>query len=149
MSEFLIYASDPLEARAFEDIRAEVAENFDLSAPTDEDVWEGVNHIRELDMEDFWADVRASSRNYTGKWRVDGTLGLWDGPHKVDGEFPSLRRAIEACFNCADEVTVRENGRGRVTINACHHDGTNVFTLYRLKDGRKRNARLRELFGWR
>jgi len=63
---------------------------------------------------------------------VSGTLGLWDGKHKVIPKtFPKIEDAIYACLDeCEGEIYEDENGD--LHIVAYHHDGTNTFAIKHL-----------------
>ena len=147
MAEIMIYASDPLECRDFESIREELQE-YQEEPVSDEDVWAECAYLRDGDAEDFYEEVRIADKKYPGKWRIEGTLGLWNGPRYIVAEFKSLKNALEACVTGMDEVTVSENSHGRVTVKTYCHDGVSIFELRRGWGKKTCNGRLRELFGW-
>lgn len=62
--------------------------------------------------------------------KIDGSLGLWDGKHKIQPvEEPSWDRAIRRCLNNMDSFEIYQSGKYTIYIDAHHHDGTNRFKL--------------------
>lgn len=62
------------------------------------------------------------------EYRIEGTLGLWDGRHTI---IPVIRKGINAvldCLNECDEYVIYEE-RGTLKITAYHHDGRNEFII--------------------
>ena len=62
------------------------------------------------------------------EYRIEGTLGLWDGRHTI---IPVIRKGIDAvldCLNESDDYVIYEE-RGTLKVVAYHHDGRNEFTL--------------------
>lgn len=91
-------------------------------------------------VEDYWDDLLAnikSSKN-NGRCVITGSLGLWWGrPEIEEVECETLVDAIKKC-NQNDYIEVFENEEdGSVEVHSIHHDGTNVFNIYPLKDGKK------------
>lgn len=68
-------------------------------------------------------------KQYQVRVVVTGTLGLWDGRHKV---IPvvcnTVYDAIQRCVNGADDVDVWFNN-GHIEVVARHHDGQNCFDI--------------------
>ena len=62
------------------------------------------------------------------EYRIEGTLGLWNGRHTI---IPVIRKGIDAvldCLNESDDYVIFEE-KGTLKIIAYHHDGRNEFTL--------------------
>lgn len=71
-------------------------------------------------------------KSYNTKVRLNGSLGLWDGSHKIEEYvFDSVYDAIVKCnsANC-DHIlrVVWEDGIIKVLVS--HHDGTNYFEIH-------------------
>ena len=78
---------------------------------------------------------------------VVGTLGLWNGKHKIEPKkFCNLNKAILACLE--DENEIFEDQYGNLHIRAYHHDGTNHFIIKKVVDNKLRCLHFRrEVFG--
>lgn len=66
---------------------------------------------------------------------VNGTLGLWDGKHKIIPRlFDNLEKAILACLGDGDsaEIYTQDN---KVFVNVIHHDGQNNFIIEKYIEG--------------
>jgi hypothetical protein len=91
-------------------------------------------------VEDDWGDLIANikcSKN-NGRCVITGTLGLWWGSPQIEEvECESLVEAINKC-NQNDYIEVYENEEdGSCEVHSIHHDGTNVFHIYPIKDGKR------------
>lgn len=132
MTEYVLYNSDPIEAYGRDNAEDMYREMCDI--PADED-------IDENDFYDFMCEQANSDydcfmwdcRRVPGEFVVLGKLGLWWGSPDVWGIKPTLVDAIRACVEEMDSFKVVEDGRGKLQIIAHHHDGTNIFTLRKLK----------------
>lgn len=107
------------------------------------------------------------------RWLVIADLGLWTGRHDGGRVFYRLTEAVSACLDGMNDATIVEDHHGNVTIHGYHHDGHNVYHLYRLSNlgedwyicneashtwreicefldrpAYRRAARLRKLFGY-
>jgi hypothetical protein len=64
---------------------------------------------------------------------VVGTLGLWNGPHKImPKQFENVRDAVCTCLEDYNEIY--EDQYGNLHIKAHHHDGTNHFIIKKVTD---------------
>ena len=85
-------------------------------------------HLRDLDISDFFGNIKYS------KWRdeyciIVGSLGLWDGKHEIMPTLVyGLDNAISKCIGNADDckIYIEDN---TIKISAYHHDGTNTFSV--------------------
>lgn len=67
-----------------------------------------------------------------GRWKITGTLGLWDGRHDIEPvEMDSLKEAVEKCFGSNDYIKLMTNGE-LYFVDGVHHDGTNRFVISRI-----------------
>lgn len=94
-----------------------------------ESYWRWVQEELEFDIEDFEANIKPY-----GPCVVEGTLHLWNGRAVVGPErFGSLLEAVRACWDGCEAARVYLED-GVVTVEAMHHDGTNVLDI-RPEDG--------------
>ena len=83
--------------------------------------------------DDMMANIKYDKDNNVG-CVVVGTLGLWDGKHKIDAKyFPTLEKAIYACVTDSDYVTIYNNN-GVIEVIGVHHDGCNCLKIHKLND---------------
>lgn len=81
---------------------------------------------------------------------ITGTLGLWDGRHKINPV--KVANIIEAVNKCVDqdieELEIYEDGYGNFILDAYHHDGCNHFVIKKYTDKGTRCLHfIREVFG--
>lgn len=81
---------------------------------------------------------------------ITGTLGLWDGRHKINPV--KVANIIEAVNKCVDqdieEVDMYEDQYGNFILNAYHHDGCNEFIIKKYtKKGNRCLHFTKEVFG--
>ena len=103
----------------------------------DDDFYDWVSNMRQMDYDDFLANLKYSKYNLP--CYVRGSLGLWDGIHKIERkDFNDLESAMRACFGECDCIEVYCDGNG-VYVDAHHHDGCNRFKITikgkKIKDG--------------
>lgn len=67
---------------------------------------------------------------------VDATLGLWRGTVKTNATFKTLFNAIFKCLEDVNKVYFKKQNSA-LTIEASHHDGTNIFKFYKVVGGKK------------
>jgi len=117
----------------FEEVK-EFCEINDMETPEENSsaYWDIVNHIREFDIEDFWANLKYSKLNYTSVM-VTGTMGLWNGrPEIVPTLVCGIDEAIRKMCN-SDIMDIKvEYDCGVINVYASHHDGTNCFEIHKL-----------------
>lgn len=101
--------------------------------PTNDDErWDLAAHIRDMDLEDFWHNLKYSKFNTY--CIITGQLGLWDGRHEIRPVFcTSLEDALHKCFNNMDDAQCYVED-GVIHAVGLHHDGSNHFEIRILKD---------------
>lgn len=87
-----------------------------------------------MEWDDLMTNIVYSRYNDYG-WIITGTLGLWNGTHKVNATVePSLEDAISTCVGGSImDVKVEKIG-SVIYVTAYHHDGENHFELRALSD---------------
>ena len=87
----------------------------------------------EIEDEEFWNSFRSAMKDRTLDCVVTGSLGLWDGKHKIYPTCGELMEMIDKCLKDAyDYVLKIENNV--LYIENHHHDGTNYYEI-RLVNG--------------
>lgn len=87
----------------------------------------------EIEDEDFWYGFRSAQKDRTLDCVVTGSLGLWDGKHKIYPTCGELMEMINKCLKDAyDYVLKIENNV--LYVENHHHDGTNYYEI-RLVNG--------------
>lgn len=98
-----------------------------------EEYWDAVNDMIDLEIEDFKTD--AAFDFDLGECLVMATAGLWNG--YSDGAGIRTITSGEDILNCLSKdcdqcrVVLNENG---LVMYGYHHDGTNVYTFYKLNN---------------
>jgi len=87
-------------------------------------------------IEDSWNTVSDEianlkySKEIEGMWCIYGTLGLWDGRHKIIPDFAkNIETAIQKCTPSSDYHIKATYDEKAIYLEIAHHDGTNNFTL--------------------
>lgn len=99
---------------------------------TDDTIHQYIYAKMENLSEEWWDSVRRAKDPYY--WLVVADLGLWYGHRACGNVFQSLLGALYACVDGMEDVTVAEDHYGNVMIHGYHHDGCNVYQLYRLSE---------------
>lgn len=87
----------------------------------------------QVEEQDFWDGFRSAQKDRTLDCVVTGSLGLWDGKHKIYPTCGELMEMIDKCLKDAyDYVLKIENNV--LYIENHHHDGTNYYEI-RLVNG--------------
>ena len=90
-----------------------------------------INESIEVFDEDY-EDLLESLGQVEGRWKITGTLGLWDGRHEIEPvEMDSLKEAVEKCFGSNEYIKLMTNGE-LYFVDGIHHDGTNKFVITRI-----------------
>lgn len=98
-----------------------------------EEYWDAVNDMIDLEIEDFKTD--AAFDFDLGECLVMATAGLWNGYR--DGAGIRTITSGQDILNCLSKdcdkcrVVLNENG---LVMYGYHHDGTNVYTFYKLNN---------------
>lgn len=99
-----------------------------------EDYWDFVAHIRELDILDFFDNLKYSKENNSHYWIISGTLGLWNGVKEIEMvKCETLTDAINMCSNGCDDFIIEKCGN-KICVTGLHHDGRNYFEIMALSD---------------
>lgn len=135
--------------------KEEIAEcnDLELDDVSDDDVYRLMYDDVDIDWDNFRSDCNAYDRKYRfSSYVIEGSLGLWDGKHKVIGESVDLLGALDICIgnDSMYDIVIKEDQFGSMIVEYHHHDGCNIFTIKR-KDSNKRytqNVRFRkEVYG--
>lgn len=80
----------------------------------------------EFEIEYFYENLQ----DLEGPWKIEGSLGLWDGRHQIVPEVwdGSLAGAIAKCAENMDNIIVKTDGE-IYFVDGIHHDGTNQFVI--------------------
>lgn len=134
------------------------AEQKDVMANYEEDLTEDQKF--ELGAEDInvygWEDLFGKDGNIVFSNLADqevvitGTLGLWNGRHKIN--LVKVANIIEAVNKCCnrdiEEIDMYEDSYGNFILDAYHHDGCNHFVIKKYTDKGTRCLHfIREVFG--
>lgn len=104
--------------------------------------------------EEFWNNVR--KLNDDGGYAVIADLGMWYGRRNAWAVTKTLHQALQKCAEYMEDIKVEETARGKLLVTGYHHDGTNHYEVYKLKQyadrppvkSNLRNVHLRKLLGW-
>lgn len=72
-------------------------------------------------------------------YMVTGSLGLWDGSHKVRPRV--CYGLVNTIMSCTENQGIEDfdvfinEGEDYITVHAKHHDGTNIYEIHLLKHG--------------
>lgn len=75
---------------------------------------------------------------------VVACLGLWYGKRQAQKHFNSLYNAVLYCFEDINALYF-ERKNTTLTLSATHHDGTNIFKFYVIKNGKKYAIKLNDI----
>lgn len=135
--EHIIWSDDWEHIEAIMEERREMAKEdpemyewlFDKNGEIDE------NALRDAAYEDcntfFDDEMDELTISYDGDVIVMGRLGLWNGGREVEKEFDDIKDAIKHCMEDYNKIYVSGSD---LCVNATHHDGTNVFTIYGINE---------------
>ena len=89
-----------------------------------------------IHYEDDRANCRSSKTLCGARFLLTGTLGLWDGKHRIRpvifGDFDEM---VDAILSGGGIITIRATyDTDGIHFRARHHDGTNVFDAFILKE---------------
>lgn len=123
----------------YEDFKAYVVDNelTDLTYDelTDEDLWEIFDNYVDLEYDCLLEGV--TDINMEQRVTINGTLGLWDGDHKIQPvKNIKLKDAIRKCLNDMDYYAIyASKDNTSFYIEAAHHDGDNRFEITPYQEG--------------
>lgn len=100
------------------------------------DYWDYVTRERDTLLENFWAELKYAKQfnRYGEKYMVTGHHQLWWGcPTIVPKVFNTLNDAMEEIVSGdIQDIRLTLMKDGSIEVQACHHDGTNVYYVHRL-----------------
>ena len=76
---------------------------------------------------------------------VIAKLGLWYGQRNSQRYFKTLKSAFYTCTEDTNYLYSRNYTHDTITLKAIHHDGTNFFKFYKVKNGKKKAITIQEL----
>ena len=76
---------------------------------------------------------------------VIAQLGLWYGQRNSQRYFKTLKSAFYTCTEDTNYLYSRNNTHDTITLKAIHHDGSNFFKFYKIKNGKKKAITIQEL----
>lgn len=131
ITQKITYISNDIDVKDWEDAYEEYKEECEDEDEEPEDIYEFARKETDLNMEEDIFTLKRLAETRSEKWVVTGTLGLWDGRHIIFPKvFPSLQRALSACWKDCEIVEVVTDEKGDYLIfTGHHHDGTNCFEL--------------------
>lgn len=112
--------------------------DMDIEIPEEdsEDYWDIINRIREEEWDVFEQDVKYNYHFSNETFIVTGTLGLWDGAHKIAAYVKccGLWEVIKWLYGKDTmDMRVEYDGKsGAINVYAYHHDGCNCFEIHAL-----------------
>lgn len=97
-----------------------------------QDFFDYIDETIERDWSDFNENLKCSE--YNTECVVYGAVGTWMGKREImPKRFETLSEAVMACVSDCDYITI-EQDCSKILVTACHHDGTNTFTINLLND---------------
>ena len=104
--------------------------------------------LNSLDFDDF---IRGYSFSLPSKILEDSyffilaSIGTWRGKYSSSKICKGFKDTILTCFGSTDEQTVYFGKHGSLNITGHHHDGTNHFQIFLIKDGLEDSKTLERL----
>lgn len=133
----LIYSNYPGEMYTDDDARDYLFDEYaeeegweKKSDIPDQRVWDEINAHDEMSWEDEKYELEKFFDG--GHWILQGTLGLWNGPHRGGYTFEDFK-GLARCWNNLGYISIYDKN-GHFLIDAYHHDGTNHYEVKRLTD---------------
>ena len=92
---------------------------------------------RQRQYDDDRDNCRYASALIGRKFLLTGKLGLWWGTPTIKPEvFNSFDDCVDRCISGSDAMTINAHYNTKcITLECSHHDGTNVFDIYIIKEG--------------
>lgn len=72
------------------------------------------------------------------------SLGLWYGRRAASKAFKDLKTAITFCFEDYNKVYF-DKVNTTIKADAIHHDGTNIFTFYKVVNGKRKAIKYNDI----
>ena len=99
--------------------------------PTDENAFWLKTRWTNEECEEFWDRVKELPQEV---YFIQANLGLWYGRRYAWNTANSLYEALCMCTERMDDVEITETGHGKLMVEGRHHDGTNFYTIYKVKN---------------
>lgn len=104
--------------------------------------------LNSLDFDDFIrgysfslpSDILKNSHFF-----ILASIGTWRGRHSSSKICKGFKDTILTCFGSTDEQTVYFGKHGSLNVTAHHHDGSNYFQIFLIKDGLEGSKTLERL----
>ena len=110
--------------------------------PTDENVFWLKTRRRDEELHEFWKKVKALPKDV---YFIEANLGLWYGRRIAWNTANSLYEALCMCNRDMDDLEITEDRYGKLKVIGRNHDGTNFYTIYRVKNYNDRKPAKRNL----
>ena len=93
-------------------------------------------------LQDEYDNLLSCIKEYDAKNSFDyimvvGSLGLWNGRRPIKAKTNTLYNAFTRCMSYDNQLIYFKNKANTLTIEDNHHDGTNVYRLYKVVNGKK------------
>ena len=130
-------------ADLIDDIKIGIIENElvkNAKQITDDLIYEELMFRKNEDCYEFLSCVEQYDKKVNATFTIVGTLGLWNGKKQIiPYTTNSLAKAIDKIIDNTSvdcDVVIKETPRGKMIIEAYHHDGVNKFAIYRKDKGK-------------
>lgn len=135
--EYILYSDDILYyIDNFMDDIKESLNYYEIEINNHNIATEAATQINNL-YEDLLSCLRMfDNLTYYNKICVCADLGLWYGRRTASKTFNNLVDAVRYCAEDLNKLYFKDN-KQTLTLNASHHDGTNIFKFYKIVDGKK------------
>lgn len=131
--EILLLTDDPSvfygSYGAFEDAYKAYCVEYDEEW-IDDNKWQWFTDEMDSEIDFFWDKVKTLDVQ-AERFLLVGTAGTWRGRMSGGMIDRDLKTLIEKSVNNMDNITIKLVN-GAIEIEACHHDGTNTWTIYAL-----------------
>lgn len=95
-----------------------------------EGIYESLADIEAMDFETTLYSLELSLKR-VNMFRVKGTIGLWNGTHKVEICNESISKLIKLLVRQCNPDRIRIYIKdGNLRVDTAHHDGNNHFVIY-------------------
>lgn len=109
-----------------------IDQEFSEDEISDYDLYQTAQFMKDWDLESLMYEFKTySNKKPLLTYKIEGSLGLWTGRHTIYPVYAtSLYNAIDRCVNDRDITNFKIlEDRGRLIVEAYHHDGCNKFTI--------------------
>ena len=133
-----LYNNYDIDDKEWFEAYKEFCEMNELNVPDDDDEYSSEFYVWQSeqlnnDWEDLMIRIETDIENNVN-CVVTGSIGRWNGTFDIQPKaFATLKLAIDACVSNCDYIIVSEIN-GVINIEAIHHDGSNIFKIYKLNN---------------